>query len=108
MDFFQLRNALARLADIDPAMPLSAARALIWVAMNEGKHQYDMEDALGMSNPSASRAIAWWGEWKSIKLGVRGPGFIENYPDPLDRRYKSVRLTPAGRAFIEMLDKPKE
>lgn len=30
-----------------------------------------------------------------------GPGWVENYDDPVDRRTKLVRLTPRGRALLD-------
>ncbi len=103
MDKYKLKRILEKLQQIDPAMPLSALQAFVWVAMNEGHHQYDLEQYLGTTNATASRSIQWWSDWKSFKDGKKGPGFIESYPDPADKRYRVVRLTKKGRAFWEQL-----
>lgn len=103
MDKHEFLRVLERLQQIDPAMPLSALQSFVWVALNDGHHQYDLEHYLGASNATASRAIGWWGEWRSFKDKRKGPGFIESYPDPLDRRYRVVKLTKKGRAFWDSL-----
>lgn len=99
----QLRIALEKFQEIDPAMPLSAIQTFVWVAMNDGHHQYDLEQYLGASNATASRNIQWWSNWRSFKDGRKGPNYIESFPDPMDRRFKVVQLTAQGRAFWESL-----
>lgn len=101
MDRIQFRNVLEAFAKIDPAMPLSALQALVWVANNDGAHQNDLEQYLGTSNATASRAIQWWSDWRSFKDKKRGPGYVESYPDPMDKRYRIVKLTPAGKVFMD-------
>lgn len=103
MDQYALQRVLMEFHKIDPAMPLSAAQAFVWVAMNEGHHQFDLEQYLGTSNATASRSIAWWSDWRSFKDKKKGPGFIESYPDPTDKRYRVVRLTKKGRQFWNTL-----
>ena len=105
MDQYKFRNALEALAKIDPAMPLSAVQALIWTGINDGAHQSDLEAYLGTSTATASRSVQWWGEWRSFKDGKKGPGFIESYPDPMDKRYRIVKLTAGGKAFLNNLFK---
>lgn len=99
MDKYEFQRSLEKLQQIDPAMPLSALQTLVWVALNDGHHQYDLEQYLGSSNATASRSIGWWGDWRSFRDKKRGPGFIESYPDPEDKRYRVVRLTKKGRVF---------
>ena len=101
MDKFAFRNALEAFAKIDTAMPMSSIQALVWVGINDGAHQHELEAYLGTSNATVSRAVAWWSDWKSFKDKVRGPGFIESYPDPMNKRYRILKLTPQGRAFFE-------
>lgn len=99
-DLFALRNALETFQRVDAAMPLSAIQALIWVALNDGRHQSDLENALGMTAATASRSVAWWSEWRSLKDNKPGPGYIESLPDPMDKRYRIVRMTKAGRRWL--------
>lgn len=103
MDKYELKGALERVQQIDPAMPLSALQTFVWVAMNDGRHQYDLEQYLGASNATASRSIQWWSDWRSFKNKKKGPGFIESYPDPVDKRYRVVRLTKKGKEFWKEL-----
>ncbi len=100
---YEFRNALEKLAQFDSAMPLSALQTLIWVALNEGRHQYDLERDLKLSTSAAGRSIAWWGDWRDFKAKRRGPGLVESYPDPSDKRYRVVRLTDAGKEFMKEL-----
>ena len=100
MNSLEFRNALEAFARIDGAMPLSAVQTLVWVGLNDGSHQSSLEQYLGASGATASRSIQWWSEWRSFKDGKRGPGFIENFPDPMDKRFRVVRLTPYGQAFL--------
>lgn len=103
MDKYKFQRVLERLQQIDPAMPLSALQTFVWVALNDGRHQYDLEQYLGASNATASRSIQWWSDWRSFKGNRKGPGLIESYPDPSDKRYRVVKLTKKGRAFWEHL-----
>lgn len=96
----EFRKALEAFARIDGAMPLSAVQTLVWVGLNDGSHQSSLEQYLGASGATASRSIQWWSDWRSFKEQKRGPGFIESYPDPLDKRYRVVRITPKGHAFL--------
>lgn len=97
----QLRGVLEQFYNLYPAMPLTYILTLMWVGSNEGKHQYDLEQYLGLSNATASRCIKWWGKWKDKKKQEKGLEFIESYPDPADERYRVVKLTKSGRAFYD-------
>jgi len=106
MDQYKLRNALEALAEIDATMPMSYALTLVWAYINNGQHQSDLEAYLKTSTATASRAVQWWSEWRSFKDKKRGPGFLESYPDPIDKRYRTVHVTKAGQKFMqELLEK---
>lgn len=107
IDMNQLRNVLEIFQEVDPFVPLNMVAAFVWVAMNDGKHQLDLEEYMGASNATASRAIKWWGEWRSFKDQRAGPGFIESYPDPSDRRFRVVKLTDAGKEFWKKVQEAK-
>jgi DNA-binding MarR family transcriptional regulator len=102
-----LKGVLEQFYTLYPAMPLTYILTFIWVAENEGRHQYDLEQYLGLSNATASRCIKWWGHWKDKKKQAKGLEFIESYPDPVDERYRVVKLTKAGKAFYERTFKPE-
>lgn len=107
LDTNLLRNAIEIFQEVDPFVPLNMVSTFIWVAQNDGLHQYDLEEYLGASNATASRAIKWWGEWRSYKDNKPGPGFIESYPDPADRRYRVVKLTDSGKKFWKKVQEAK-
>lgn len=102
-----LKGVLEQFYTLYPAMPLTYILTFIWVSENEGKHQYDLEQYLGLSNATASRCIKWWGHWKDKKKQTKGLEFIESYPDPADERYRVVMLTKSGKAFYERTFKPE-
>lgn len=47
-----------------------------------------------------SRNIAKLGDGEK-PMEKNGPGWVEAYEDPADRRFKQVRLTPIGRSNLE-------
>jgi len=58
---------------------------------------------LGTSNATASRAVQYWSDWRSFRDKKRGPGFLESFPDPMDKRFRVVKVTPMGRQFLAEL-----
>ena len=88
---------------ISDQMPVSYILALLWVAQNPDGNQLDLEKYLGSSNATTSRAVKYWSKWKSFKKGTHGPDFIESYHDPMDQRYKRLKLTKTGQMFITHL-----
>ena len=103
MDKKDFQSIAEKFKDIYPAMPLTYVLTILWVAENEGKHQYDLEQYLGLSNATASRCIKWWGRWKDKKKQTAGLEYIMSYPDPVDERYRVVKLTDKGKEFIQNL-----
>jgi DNA-binding MarR family transcriptional regulator len=63
-------------------------------------NQLDLERYTGMRKSSNSRNIARLGEGEHPSV-ERGPGWVESYEDPENRRSKLVRLTPRGKALLE-------
>ena len=63
-------------------------------------NQMDLERYTGMKKSSNSRNIARLGEGENPSV-ERGPGWVEAYEDPENRRAKLVRLTPRGKALLE-------
>jgi DNA-binding MarR family transcriptional regulator len=64
--------------------------------------QANLDKFTGVEKSSISRNIARLGEGER-PLVKRGPGWVESYEDPKDRRNKMVRLTPRGRALLEQV-----
>jgi DNA-binding MarR family transcriptional regulator len=61
--------------------------------------QHDLERHTGVKRSSNSRNIAKMGAGEK-PWSKTGPGWVESYEDPMDRRNKMVRLTPQGSALI--------
>jgi len=96
-------RVLEQFKDIDPDISLPSILALLYIAEDDGQreNQWHMEQKLGMSNATASRAASHWFKWKRPK--VAGHDFIVSEVDPEDRRYKILYLTHKGQKFIERL-----
>jgi len=96
-------RVLEQFKSIDPDITLPSMLALLYIAEDDGEreNQWHMEQKLGMSNATASRAASHWFKWKRPK--VAGHDFMVSEVDPDDRRYKILHLTPRGRKFIDQI-----
>lgn len=104
MDLYSLSSGVEAFYTISDQMPVSYVLTLLWVANNPDGNQLDLEKYLGSSNATASRAVKYWSKWKSPRQGrAHGADFIDIYPDPADRRYNRLRLTPTGKMFVANL-----
>ena len=99
----KLEETLQKFFKLYPPMPLTYILTLLWVYRNEGKHQNDLEQYLGMSNATASRCVKWWGRWKDKKKQIKGLEFVISHPDPKDERYRVLYLTEEGNTFVRSL-----
>lgn len=92
---------------LDPNMQLQTMLVFLTVARRGQCTQKDIELELGLTNASASRNVSYWTELKIWPKGedeaIAGMGLIERIEDPRDRRYKLLRLTPAGKKFYTKL-----
>lgn len=83
----------------DTTIPVQQLMTLLAVYLYPDMPLTDLPQYSGVERSANSRNIA--------KLGVGerptkpGPGWLEAYHDPMDRRYVRLRLTPRGRAVIE-------
>lgn len=87
--------------DLDQDMPMTQAICFLWVALNEGRTQVELRQALNMPSATSSRNLAALS--KVHRLGKAGHNLIEWAENPEDRRAKLLYLTPKGRAFVETL-----
>jgi DNA-binding MarR family transcriptional regulator len=62
--------------------------------------QNNLDRYTGVEKSSISRNISRLGEGER-PLIKRGPGWVESYEDPVDRRNKMVRLTQRGKALLD-------
>lgn len=99
----ELRTAIRVLEvfkSIDPDITLPSMLAFCYLAEDDGQagNQQKMEQRLGMSGATASRAAAHWFKWKRPK--VAGLDMVVSEVDPEDRRYKLLFLNPRGQSFL--------
>ena len=80
---------------------MSMAVVFAWVALNEGKTQVDLRNALDMPSASSSRILAALS--KIHRLGKPGHDLIEWVENPEDRRAKLLYLSAKGRALVTKL-----
>lgn len=102
----KLRRVIERFTQFDAKMQLSTVLTLLLVAEHDedpkGFSTQDVQRLLGVSNAAASRNTAYWSHGVDEMPGS-GHGFISIDFDLVDRRKRSLRLTPKGRAFINQL-----
>jgi DNA-binding MarR family transcriptional regulator len=77
--------------DEGPALTATQRVALIETVEGEPIRLHDLADRLGVTAPTASRAVD----------GLVEHGLLERRPDPDDRRAVRISLTAEGRALVE-------
>lgn len=92
-----LFQVFERFRELEGEMPIQQILVLTYVALNEGKTQRELQDALNMPSSTTSRNIAALSEVH--RLGKPGLGLVTWVDHPTDRRSKLLQLTPKGRAF---------
>ncbi|KQW02195.1 hypothetical protein ASC87_13265 [Rhizobacter sp. Root1221] len=75
-------------------------RLLLSLYIHGELNQLDLERYTGVKKSSNSRNIARLGDGEKPTI-KRGPGWVESFEDPENRRTKLVRLTPTGRKLLE-------
>lgn len=86
----------------DTTMPTQQVLTLIAAYLNPDMNLTDLHRYTGVEKSSNSRNIAKLGDGERPPI-KRGPGLIESYHDPMDRRYVKVRLTPRGKALMDQV-----
>lgn len=97
----RLNSTLGLFRVQDAEMPLQQMIVFCWVALNEGKTQRELCDALKMATSTSSRNIAALSPVH--RLGKPGLGLVTWVDSPTDRRAKLLMLTDKGRAFAEQV-----
>ena len=87
--------------ELDPNMGAQIMLVFLTIARHGTCTQRDLSLELGMTEGSASRAVAYWSDTRFDKQD--GMDMIERFEDPRDRRYKMLRLNAKGRLFYEKL-----
>lgn len=83
----------------DPAMGVQQVQLLLQLYLHNELSQIDLPRYTGVEKSANSRNVAKLGDGER-PLVRRGPGWVEAYEDPADRRHKLVRLTPLGRNVV--------
>ena len=88
-------------------MQIGTALALLYVARHqnrsEGVTTADLTRWLGMTSAAASRNSYYWADG-TPDMPNAGYGLINISIDPMDRRKRTLRLTPKGEAFVNQLE----
>jgi len=89
--------------EVGREVPLQTIRTFLFVAHVGSCNQKQIEEALELTNASASRNVSFW---TNIRFDHKpGMNFIARVEDPNDRRYRILTLTKTGRDFMDRLRK---
>ena len=104
----KLISALEEFARVDPKMSLPSMLALLYYAdiENNSGNRTIVEERLGMSGATATRATLYWSEWKTPR--ERGHKMIELAQDPMNRRANIVQYNRRGLEFMDRIDEAME
>jgi DNA-binding MarR family transcriptional regulator len=84
----------------DSTMPTQQVLTLLAVYLNPDVNLTDLPRYTGVEKSANSRNIAKLGDGERPHV-KGGPGLLQSYHDPMDRRFVKVRLTPRGRALLD-------
>ena len=87
--------------ELDPNMGIQIIMTFLTIARHGTCTQRDLSLELGMTEGSASRAVAYWSDVRFDKQP--GMNMIERFEDPRDRRFKMLRLNAKGREFYNKI-----
>lgn len=97
-----IHNFILNLSNLtgDPTIPSQQILLLTALYVNGTMNQGDLEQVTGVRRSSNSRNIAKLGLGEH-PLRKPGPGYVESFEDPGNRRLKLVRLTKKGRDLMD-------
>lgn len=100
----KLTKALEVFKEVDPTISLPSILAYLYYLDDDAQsgNRHRVERRLGLSNATGSRATLYWADYKAPR--VPGKGFLEQVPDPDDRRYQIITLTRKGVEFAQDLE----
>ena len=104
----KLIAALEEFKKIDPAISLPSMLALLYyhdIENNSGNRSI-VEERLGMSGATASRATLYWSDFKAPR--VKGEGLLEFHQDPSNRRMNIVQYNRKGVEFLQNISEVME
>lgn len=96
-------RVLETFKEVDPEITLPSMLAFLYYVEtdNRGGNQNDMENWLGMSTATASRATSYWLDFKQPRKP--GKDLVESVVDPEDRRYKKIVLNRKGLSLADKI-----
>lgn len=100
----RLIAALEEFKKIDPAITLPSILALLYyhdIENNSGNRSI-VEERLGMSGATASRATLYWSDFKAPR--IKGEGMLEFSQDPANRRMNIVQYNRKGVEFLQTIN----
>lgn len=102
MDISRTGAFIKTLSDLtgDYTMPSQQQLLLMALFVHGTTNQSDLESMTGVKRSSNSRNISKLGVGEHV-WSSDGPGYVESYEDPMNRRTKAVRLTPKGKSLME-------
>ena len=104
----KLIAALEVFQKIDPAISLPSMLTLLHyhdIENNSGNRTI-VEERLGMSGATVSRATLYWADYKSPR--VKGEDMVTMVPDPENRRANIVQYNRKGLDFLAKLSEAIE
>ena len=104
----KLIAALEEFAEVDPKMSLPSMLALLYYAdiENNSGNRSIVEERLGMSGATASRATLYWCEHKTPT--EKGKNMVEMIQDPMNRRANIVQYNRRGLEFMDKIEEAME
>jgi len=97
----KLIAALEEFQKVDPSMSLPSLLTFLYyhdIENNSGNRSI-VEERLGMTGATASRATLYWCEYKTPK--EKGKNMVEMIQDPMNRRANIVQYNRKGIEFLQ-------
>lgn len=93
----RLLASLRAVRKIDPEMPAQTLSAIMVIFSHwpEPITMNTLQQELGLTDATTSRIVSRLSEWEKYDTKP-GKDFVKRYPNPNDRRYQFVQLTPKG------------
>lgn len=99
----KLLAVVEELRKVDDTMSLPALKAFLLYALHDGEtgNRLLVEQNLGYSNATASRATLYWTDMKTPR--DKGANKIDQLVDPMDRRARYIQLNRAGLELVNKI-----
>lgn len=95
----RLQNALGKIQQALPEIPLQQLMLFLAIAGDEGVTLGELCNKLDMAQSTGSRLIIGM-TTRTVKKGRGGYDLVRTHEDPNDTRRKLIWLTPRGRSLV--------